>query len=77
MQSEFPVLRAIAYVQRVVGILLLVGGLILIARTASESWDIKESWVESVGTFALGFGTFAVGELTLLLLQIEKNTRKE
>ena len=74
--KDFAELRGLAHASRVIGIVLVLAGLALMLRTASSSWDIKESWMESVGTFVFGVGSFAAGELTLLFLQIEKNTRK-
>jgi hypothetical protein len=76
-QDDFPVLRIVAHIHRGIGIVLMMAGCALTIRTASTSWDIKESWIESVGTFAIGLAAFAFGELIVLFLQIEKNTRRE
>jgi hypothetical protein len=75
-QKEFTALHAIAYAERVVGSLLMIAGFILTYRTLLQSWDSQESWIVSVGTLSSGIATFAFGELILLFLQIEKNTRR-
>ncbi|MCU1301263.1 MAG: hypothetical protein JWQ87_1547 [Candidatus Sulfotelmatobacter sp.] len=75
-QKEFTALHIIAHAERVVGGLLTIAGFVLTLRTATDSWDIKASWVESLGMLALGIATFAFGELILLFLQIERNTRR-
>ena len=73
--DDFTMLRYIANVERIFGFLLVIAGFFLIMRTISESWDMKERWIESIGTLMVGIVTYGFGELITLFLQIEKNTR--
>ncbi len=75
-ETDFWMLRVIAHVERGIGALLVIAGLFLVVMTLQNSWDIQEAWAKALGTLGLGIATLAFGELILLFLKIEKNTRR-
>lgn len=75
-ENEFWVLRAVAHIERGIGALLTIAGFVLVLTTLQNSWDIPEAWAKALGTLVLGIATFAFGEVILLFLKIEKNTRR-
>lgn len=75
-ETDFWVLRAVAHIERGIGALLTIAGFILVLTTLQNSWDIQEAWAKALGTLVLGIATFGFGELILLFLKIEENTRR-
>jgi len=74
-ENDFWMLRALAYLANGVGVLLVFVGFFLLANTLNHAWDDRAAWTDTIGAFAGGVATYTAGELILLFLQIEKNTR--
>jgi small neutral amino acid transporter SnatA (MarC family) len=77
VENDFWVLRALSYLARAVGVLLIIIGFFLLTNTLNHAWDDRTSWTETIGAFAGALATYTAGELILLFLKIERNTRRD
>jgi hypothetical protein len=78
MKKKYTVLRTISGLYRLVGALIPVAGVILavLAMLNSRRPDIGSALAVAISGFVTGAGFYGFGELIMVFLDIEENTRR-